>query len=96
MTVAMTNEERFIASCQREGEAGVRQKVNEGRYSERRAAWASEWLDLVDSGKSDATRAEERSRRLLTPTRRLSFKFVSWATFIVILASGFLAFVMWR
>ncbi|HVH49758.1 MAG TPA: hypothetical protein VM760_07755 [Sphingomicrobium sp.] len=58
----MTNEDRFIASCANVGEADVRQKLNAGRYSERRALWAATWLDQVESGKSDATRAEETSR----------------------------------
>jgi hypothetical protein len=61
MAVASTNEERFVASCVNEGEVGVRQKLNAGRYSERRAVWAGAWLDEVESGKSDATKAAESS-----------------------------------
>jgi hypothetical protein len=59
MAVALTNEDRFVVSCEGEGEAGVRHKLGLGRYSGRKAVWASAWLDLVESGKSDATKAEE-------------------------------------
>jgi hypothetical protein len=62
---ASTNEERFIASCKTVGEADVRQKLASGRYSERRAEWARAWLEQLDVGKSDATKAEELSMRLL-------------------------------
>lgn len=64
MGMAMTNEERFIASCETAGEADVRHKLGAGRYTERKAAWASDWLDHVESGKSEATKAAERSSRL--------------------------------
>ena len=64
MGTAMTNEERFIASCERVGEADVRDKLSAGRYSERKTMWASSWLDKVGSGKSDAAKAEERSSPL--------------------------------
>ena len=64
MGTAMTNEERFIASCERVGEADVRDKLSAGRYSESKTMWASSWLDKVGSGKSDATKAEERSSPL--------------------------------
>lgn len=70
MVVALTNEQRFIASCEGLGEADVRQKLNAGRFSGRRADWASVWLDQVDSGKSDATRAEEKTTRLRNATRK--------------------------
>jgi hypothetical protein len=59
-SVAMTNEERFIASCESVGEADVRQKLNADRFSGRKAVWASDWLEQVESAKSDATKAEER------------------------------------
>ena len=72
MGVAMTNEERFIASCEKVGEADVRDKLSAGRYSERKTMWASSWLDKVGSGKIDATKAEERSG----PLRR------SWTVFL--------------
>jgi hypothetical protein len=64
---AMTNEERFIASCLSVGEADVRQKLNANRYGGRRAVWASSWLEQLESGKSDATVAEEKSSRLPKP-----------------------------
>ena len=63
-SVAMTNEERFVASCQSAGEADVRQKLNTERYSGQKAIWASSWLEQMESGKTDATKAEERSSRL--------------------------------
>lgn len=61
MDLAMTNEERFVASCEREGEVGVRQNLKAGRYSEGRIIWASNWLKEVEGPKSDATKAEERA-----------------------------------
>ncbi|MEA3058458.1 MAG: hypothetical protein QOF34_1273 [Sphingomonadales bacterium] len=61
MGLAMTNEERFIASCETVSEAVVRDRLSTGRYSERKAEWASNWLEQRESGKSDATKAEERS-----------------------------------
>jgi hypothetical protein len=67
--VAMTNEQRFIASCESVGDAYVRQKLSGGRYSESKTAWANNWLEQVDSGKSDATKAEEKGRRLRESTR---------------------------
>jgi len=60
----MTNEERFIASCESVGEADVRQKLNADRFSGRKILWASDWLEQVESAKSDATKAEERSSGL--------------------------------
>lgn len=65
----MSNEERFIASCEIVGEANVRQKLNADRYSGRKAVWASDWLDQVESAKSDATKAEESSSRLRVTAR---------------------------
>jgi hypothetical protein len=65
---AMTNEERFIASCLSVGEADVRQKLNANRYSGQRAVWANSWLEQMESGKSDATLAEEKSSRLPKPS----------------------------
>jgi hypothetical protein len=72
--MAMTNEERYIASCRTVGEADVRQKLNAGRFSERRTIWASSWLEQIDSGKTDATRAAEKLSRApssKTPNRFL-------------------------
>ena len=73
--VAMTNEERFIVSCESVGEADVRQKLNADRYTGRRAVWASTWLDQVESSKSESTRAEERSSSLLLakPNRQTAY-----------------------
>lgn len=67
--MASTNEERFVGSCQIEGEVDVRQKLAAGRYSENRAVWATRWLETVESGKSDATKAEERSTRGRGPVK---------------------------
>jgi hypothetical protein len=63
--VAATNEERFLASCKNIGEADVRKKLAAGGYGERRAMWASEWLEKLEYGKSDETKAEENSARLV-------------------------------
>jgi len=60
----MTNEERFIVSCEAVGEADVRAKLSANRYSELKVSWASSWLQRIDNDKSDITKAEERSSRL--------------------------------
>ena len=89
MGLAMTNEERFIASCEKVSEAEVRDRLSTGRYSERKAEWASNWLDKVESGKSDATRAEERSRRVGNPaSARTYFAYAVSAILIVLLLAG--------
>ena len=77
--VAMTNEERFVVSCESVGEADVRQKLNADRYTGRRAVWASTWLDHVESSKSESTRAEERSSSLLLakPNRQTAYVVVA-------------------
>jgi hypothetical protein len=67
----MTNEQRFIASCESVGEPYVRQKLGGGRYSATKATWANSWLEQAESGKSEATKAEETSR-LLRESSRLS------------------------
>jgi hypothetical protein len=87
-SVAMTNEERFVASCQSAGEADVRQKLNTERYSGQKAIWASSWLEQMESGKTDATKAEERSSRLAKT--RLSGHLpsaISALLFVLLLAS---------
>jgi hypothetical protein len=91
----MTNEERFIASCEEVGEADVRNKLSAGRYGERKTMWASSWLEKVESGKSDATKAEERSsllRHSTTPNRY--FTYANSAIFIVLLLAGASVFMM--
>jgi hypothetical protein len=88
MGVALTNEERFVASCEEVGEADVRSKLSAGRYSERKAVWASDWLEKVESGKSDATRAEERSIRLPSSTKGGPYFIYASAIFIVLLLAG--------
>ncbi|MFL6726669.1 MAG: hypothetical protein ACJ8FS_09175 [Sphingomicrobium sp.] len=89
MGLAMTNEERFIASCEKVSEAEVRDRLSTGRYSERKAEWASNWLDKVESGKSDATKAEERSRRVGNPaSARIYFVYTVSAILIVLVLAG--------
>jgi hypothetical protein len=84
-----TNEERFLASCQNVGEADVRQKLSAGRFSERRAKWASDWLEQLENGKSDATRAEERSSRLRnSPKARTSLATIKVVLLTLILLAG--------
>src|SRR4051794_19986330 len=97
MSVAMTNEERFIASCESVGEADVRQKLNADRFSGSKAAWASDWLERVESAKSDATKAEERSSglRMAAGANRHSAFGVSTVLFVLLLASVAL-FLMFR
>jgi hypothetical protein len=86
----MTNEERFIASCENAGEADVRQKLNANRYGGSKAVWASDWLEQVESAKSDATKAEESSSRLriaAATNRHLGFG-VSALLLVVLLAAA--------
>jgi hypothetical protein len=84
----MTNEERFVASCQSMGEADVRQKLSADRYSNQKAVWASNWLEQVESGKSDATKIEESTRNLLKakPNRHVAFA-LSGLLFVLLLVS---------
>ena len=85
----MTNEERFIASCQSLGEANVRQKLNADGYGGQRAVWASSWLDQVESGKSDATKAEERSAGVGNPaSARTYFVYAVSAILMILLLAG--------
>ncbi|MEO6312876.1 MAG: hypothetical protein ABIO47_11505 [Sphingomicrobium sp.] len=84
----MTNEERFIATCEREGEAGVRQKLNAGRFSERKTEWATSWLDQVDSGKSETTRAQERNVGLLNTNTRSRSAVTLVALLVLMLVVG--------
>jgi len=86
----MTNEERFIASCESVGEADVRQKLNADRFSGSKAAWASGWLEQVECAKSDATKAEERSSGLRMSAgtdRHFAFR-VSILLFVLLLATA--------
>jgi hypothetical protein len=92
----MTNEERFVASCVNEGEVGVRQKLNASRYGERRAIWAGTWLDEVENGKSDATRAEEKSTGLLKPKQASRFYSAASALVLVLLLAGVIGFLAFK
>jgi len=85
MALAMTNEQRFIASCEGLGEADVRQKLTAGRFSDRRAEWATKWLEQVENGKSDATKAEEKSSRLRKPATRKPYVAPAVAAFVILL-----------
>ena len=85
----MTNEERFIASCESVGEADVRQKLNANRFSGQKALWAGSWLELVESAKSEATKDEERSRGLrVAATNNRSYAFGVSALFVVLLLAS--------
>lgn len=95
MAAALTNEQRFIASCVGEGEAGVRLKLNAGRYGERKAAWASSWLDEVESGKSDATRAAERNSGSPKPKTNNRLLIAAAAVAFVLLGSAVIFLRLW-
>ena len=84
----MTNEERFVASCASAGEADVRQKLGAGRYSDRRAEWAAAWLEQADSGKSDATKAAEKSSRLRTSAAPRPYRYLALGVVAVGLLVG--------
>jgi hypothetical protein len=93
----MTNEERFIASCVSAGETDVRQKLNADRYSEQKAVWAGDWLEQVESAKSDATKAEETSSRLrMTASPRRHFVFAVSALLLVLLLASVVLFLKSR
>ena len=91
--VAMTNEERFIASCLTAGEADVRQKLNADRYSDLKAAWASNWLEQVENAKSDATRDEEKNSRLAKAKPSHHLAFVALALLLVVLLAAAVLFL---
>ena len=94
--MAMTNEERFIVSCQSVGEADVRQRLNADRYSGRKAEWASSWLEQMESGKTDATKAEERSSRLPNPKLSRHFPSAVLALLFALLFAGVVVFLKFR
>ena len=88
MAQAFTNEERFIASCKIAGEADVRQKLGAGRYSERRTQWATAWLEQLDLGKSDSTKAEEQGLRLLKSPASSAYARLLVPTILIIALFG--------
>ena len=94
--LAMTNEERFIVSCENVGETDVRQKLNADRYTGRRAAWATAWLEQVESSKSESTRAEERSRKLLLAKPNRQTAYVVFAIVCGLLIGSLLLFQAFR
>jgi hypothetical protein len=97
MGVAMTNEERFIASCETVGEADVRGKLSADRYSERKKVWASAWLETMESGKSDATKAEEISSRLRSSASgRPHWIYLLSAVLIALLVAGAVVYLKLR
>lgn len=89
----MTNEERFIASCRSVGEADVRQKLNAERYSGPKAVWAASWLEEVESAKSDATRAEEKTTRMVKTSPKPVSAIAVAAILLILLAAGVIAFL---
>ncbi len=92
----MTNEERFIASCKMAGEADVRQKLAADRYSERKAVWAGDWLEQVESAKSDATKDEERSIGLRMPAgadRRITYGLSTLLIVLLLASAALLLFI---
>jgi hypothetical protein len=91
----VTNEERFMDSCASVGEADVRQKLNASRFSGQKTVWANDWLEQVESAKSDATKAEERnsSLRIAAGTNRRS-AFGVLTLLLVLLLAGAAAFLM--
>jgi hypothetical protein len=91
--MAMTNEERFIASCETAGEANVRQKLGAGRFTERKAAWASGWLDQVENGKSEATKDAERTSRNKSADAHPRVRLALFAVGAALLLAG--AIVLW-
>ncbi len=95
--MAMTNEERFIASCESVGEADVRQKLNADRYGGSKAVWASNWLEQVESAKSDATKVEERSSRVpMAAGANRHFAFGVSTVLLMLLLGGAALFLMSR
>ena len=93
----MTNEERFIASCVSVGEADVRQKLHANRFSGRKVVWAGDWLELIDSAKTDVTKAEERSSGLRVAARNdRQSAFGLLTILLVVLLAGVALFLMVR
>jgi hypothetical protein len=93
----MTNEERFIASCESVGEADVRQKLSANRYGASKAVWANDWLEQVESAKSDATKAEEKSIGLhMAAGTNRRFGFGILTLLLVLLLAGAALFLMSR
>lgn len=94
MTTARTNEERFICACEKVGEAEVRQRFNAGRYDGRKVEWAGNWLEQMQDGKSDATKAAENSR-LISPPASGRFGQIAMVATFVALAAGGVALLSW-
>ncbi len=92
----MTNEQRFVVSCQSMGEADVRQKLGADRYSPQKAIWASNWLEQVESGKSDATKAEESTRSLLKARPNRHVALIIAALLFALLVAGVAVFLRLR
>jgi hypothetical protein len=88
LSATRSNEERFNASCEKVGEADVRQKLSSGLYSENRAKWASTWLEQRDIGKSEATRSEEESIASRTIAEPKSLRLYTTLILVLIIALG--------
>jgi len=83
--MAMTNEERFINSCNSVGETEVRARLNADRYSAGKALWAAAWLAEVEGAKSDATKAEEGRTRLRQTRPAVRSKVVVFTILLAVL-----------
>jgi hypothetical protein len=94
--MAMTNQERFMASCDSIGEADVRQKLATNQYTDRRSVWASDWLEALESGKSDAMKAEERSSLLRKAAKPTGYARFAAAAVIVLGVASAIAFLKLR
>jgi hypothetical protein len=92
MSPAHTNQERFIAACYRDGEVAVRLKLNAARYSDRKTTWANDWLEHVESGKSDATKDQERSLGLISAERPHRARVALIALLLLVVALGMSTF----
>jgi hypothetical protein len=96
LTLAHTNEERFIAACERAGEVEVRQQLNAGRYGGRKVDWASQWLDRAQDGNSEAAKAVDTGRQLSPPAGSHIRGWAVTATVLgLLLAGGIAAARLW-
>jgi len=59
----MTDEERFIAKCEEQGEKQVRDNLNTHKYNKKKATWAANWIENRERARAEASQAEEASDR---------------------------------
>lgn len=95
MTSARTNEERFISACEKVGEAEVRHRFNAGRYDGRKVEWASKWLEMIQDGKSDATKAAESNRLVSPPASGRYVQIAMIVTFVILAAAVGVVLLSW-